>query len=42
MFVGKFFEGCVPQVVLQEEDKRLLAQVGWELKQYIQSLDKVR
>ncbi|XP_062401818.1 methionine--tRNA ligase, cytoplasmic isoform X1 [Sardina pilchardus] len=42
MFVSKFFEGCVPQVVLQMEEKRLLAQVGWELKQYIQFLDKVR
>ncbi|KAL2091441.1 hypothetical protein ACEWY4_013704 [Coilia grayii] len=42
MFVSKFFEGVVPQVTLQEEDKRLLAQVGWELKQYIQLLDKVR
>lgn len=42
MFVCKFFESCVPQVTLQEEDKRLLAQVGWELKQYIQLLDKVK
>ncbi|XP_063070956.1 methionine--tRNA ligase, cytoplasmic isoform X2 [Engraulis encrasicolus] len=42
MFVSKFFEGMVPQVSLQEEDRRLLAQVGWELKQYIQFLDKVR
>ncbi|XP_036427075.1 methionine--tRNA ligase, cytoplasmic isoform X2 [Colossoma macropomum] len=42
MFVSKFFEGRVPEMVLQDEDKRLIAQVCWELKQYIQLLDKVR
>ncbi|XP_028854259.1 methionine--tRNA ligase, cytoplasmic isoform X2 [Denticeps clupeoides] len=42
MFVSKFFGGCVPEMELQAEDKRLLAQVGWELRQYIQLLDKVR
>ncbi|KAK3556861.1 hypothetical protein QTP70_022365 [Hemibagrus guttatus] len=42
MFVSKFFNGCVPEIVLQDEDKRLIAQVSWELKQYIQLLDKVR
>uniref|UniRef100_W5LDC5 Methionine--tRNA ligase, cytoplasmic n=1 Tax=Astyanax mexicanus TaxID=7994 RepID=W5LDC5_ASTMX len=42
MFVSKFFEGHVPEMVLQDEDKRLIAQVCWELKQYIQLLDKVR
>ncbi|XP_071400643.1 methionine--tRNA ligase, cytoplasmic isoform X2 [Centroberyx affinis] len=42
MFVSKFFEGCVPVMELQQEDKRLLAQVGWELRQYIQLLDKVK
>ncbi|KAM4613422.1 methionine--tRNA ligase, cytoplasmic [Polymixia lowei] len=42
MFVSKFFEGCVPVMELQLEDKRLLAQVGWELRQYIQLLDKVK
>lgn len=42
MFVGKFFNGCVPEIVLQDEDKRLIAQVSWELKQFIQLLDKVR
>uniref|UniRef100_A0AAY5EFS1 methionine--tRNA ligase n=1 Tax=Electrophorus electricus TaxID=8005 RepID=A0AAY5EFS1_ELEEL len=42
MFVSKFFEGCVPEIVLREEDKCLIAQVCWELKQYIQLLDKVR
>ncbi|MCJ8729412.1 hypothetical protein PDJAM_G00105960 [Pangasius djambal] len=42
MFVSKFFNGCVPEIVLQDEDKRLIAQVSWEFKQYIQFLDKVR
>ncbi|XP_066520845.1 methionine--tRNA ligase, cytoplasmic [Hoplias malabaricus] len=42
MFVSKFFEGRVPEMVLQDEDKRLIAQVSWELKQYIHLLDKVR
>ncbi|XP_053492097.1 methionine--tRNA ligase, cytoplasmic isoform X3 [Ictalurus furcatus] len=42
MFVSKFFNSCVPEIVLQDEDKRLIAQVSWELKQYIQLLDKVR
>ncbi|KAG9340630.1 hypothetical protein JZ751_021186 [Albula glossodonta] len=42
MFVSKFFDGRVPQMELQEEDRRLIAQVGWELRQYIQLLDKVR
>lgn len=42
MFVSKFFEGCVPVMELQQEDKRLLAQVGWELRQYIHLLDKVK
>lgn len=42
MFVTKFFEGCVPVMELQQEDKRLLALVGWELQQYIQLMDKVK
>ncbi|XP_034022025.1 methionine--tRNA ligase, cytoplasmic isoform X2 [Thalassophryne amazonica] len=42
MFVTKFFDGCVPAMVLQRDDKKLLAVVGWELQQYIQLLDKVR
>uniref|UniRef100_A0A667WWS3 Methionine--tRNA ligase, cytoplasmic n=1 Tax=Myripristis murdjan TaxID=586833 RepID=A0A667WWS3_9TELE len=42
MFVSKFFDGCVPVMELQQEDKRLLAQVGWELRQYIQLMDKVK
>ncbi|XP_056129754.1 methionine--tRNA ligase, cytoplasmic [Lampris incognitus] len=42
MFVSKFFEGCVPAMELLQEDKRLLAQVGWELRQYIQLMDKVK
>lgn len=42
MFVTKFFEGCVPVMDLQQEDKRLLALVGWELQQYIQLMDKVK
>ncbi|XP_051562038.1 methionine--tRNA ligase, cytoplasmic-like isoform X1 [Myxocyprinus asiaticus] len=42
MFVCRFFEGCVPEMLLNEDDKRLIAQVCWELKQYIQLLDKVR
>uniref|UniRef100_A0A8C1EG80 Methionyl-tRNA synthetase n=1 Tax=Cyprinus carpio carpio TaxID=630221 RepID=A0A8C1EG80_CYPCA len=42
MFVSKFFDGRVPEMLLNEEDKRLIAQVRWELKQYVQLLDKVR
>ncbi|NP_956370.2 methionine--tRNA ligase, cytoplasmic [Danio rerio] len=42
MFVSKFFDGCVPEMLLNDDDKRLIAQVCWELKQYIQLLDKVR
>uniref|UniRef100_A0AAZ3QW51 Methionine--tRNA ligase, cytoplasmic n=1 Tax=Oncorhynchus tshawytscha TaxID=74940 RepID=A0AAZ3QW51_ONCTS len=42
MFVSKFFESCVPAMALQQEDKRLLAQVGWELKQYINLMDRVK
>ncbi|KAM7006504.1 methionine--tRNA ligase, cytoplasmic isoform 1-T1 [Tautogolabrus adspersus] len=42
MFVAKFFEGCVPAMELQQEDKKLLALVGWELQQYIQLMDKVK
>uniref|UniRef100_A0A673GYV8 Methionine--tRNA ligase, cytoplasmic n=1 Tax=Sinocyclocheilus rhinocerous TaxID=307959 RepID=A0A673GYV8_9TELE len=42
MFVSKFFDGCVPEMLLNEDDKRLIAEVHWELKQYIQLLDKVR
>ncbi|XP_050968662.1 methionine--tRNA ligase, cytoplasmic isoform X2 [Labeo rohita] len=42
MFVSKFFDGHVPEMLLNEDDKRLIAQVCWELKQYIQLLDKVR
>uniref|UniRef100_A0A8C6VVB8 Methionine--tRNA ligase, cytoplasmic n=1 Tax=Nothobranchius furzeri TaxID=105023 RepID=A0A8C6VVB8_NOTFU len=42
MFVTKFFEGCVPEMDLQREEKKLLAVVGWELQQYIQLMDKVR
>ncbi|XP_061074678.1 methionine--tRNA ligase, cytoplasmic isoform X2 [Conger conger] len=42
MFVTRFFEGSVPQMELQPEDLRLLAQVGAELRQYLQLLDKVK
>ncbi|MEE6471722.1 hypothetical protein FKM82_009348 [Ascaphus truei] len=42
MFVQKFFDGFVPEMVLTSEDKRLLAQVTAELRQYNQLLEKVR
>lgn len=42
MFVSKFFDGCVPEMLLNEDDKRLIAQVCCELKHYITLLDKVR
>lgn len=42
MFVTKFFEGRVPHMELLQEDKKLLAVVGWELQQYIQLMDKVK
>lgn len=42
MFVGRFFEGKVPEMNLTLEDKRLLAQVTWQLQQYHAYLEKVR
>ncbi|MGH0177954.1 UNVERIFIED_CONTAM: hypothetical protein FKN15_076326 [Acipenser sinensis] len=42
MFVCKFFEGRVPETELNDDDKRLLAQATWELRQYLQLLEKVR
>lgn len=42
MFVTKFFDGCVPVMDLQQEDKKLLAMVSWELHHYIQLMDKVK
>lgn len=42
MFVSKFFEGHVPEMFLNDDDKRLIALVCWELNQYIQLLNKVR
>lgn len=42
MFVSKFFDNSVPEMVLQDEDRHLIAQVCLELKQYIQLLDKVK
>ncbi|MGH0175826.1 UNVERIFIED_CONTAM: hypothetical protein FKN15_001008 [Acipenser sinensis] len=42
MFVCKFFEGRVPEMELNDDDKRLLAQATWELRQYLQLLEKVR
>ncbi|KAG8452535.1 hypothetical protein GDO86_004353 [Hymenochirus boettgeri] len=42
MFVQKFFNGCVPEMELLLEDKKLLAQVAAELQQYHQLLEKVR
>ncbi|OPJ90010.1 methionine--tRNA ligase, cytoplasmic isoform X2 [Patagioenas fasciata] len=42
MFVCKFFGGVVPDMVLTLDDKRLLARVTLELRQYHQLLEKVR
>ncbi|KAM6395019.1 methionine--tRNA ligase, cytoplasmic [Rhynochetos jubatus] len=42
MFVCKFFGGTVPNMVLTLDDKRLLARVTLELRQYHQLLEKVR
>lgn len=42
MFVCKFFGGVVPDMVLTADDKRLLARVTLELRQYHQLLEKVR
>uniref|UniRef100_A0A8B9IL25 Methionine--tRNA ligase, cytoplasmic n=1 Tax=Anser cygnoides TaxID=8845 RepID=A0A8B9IL25_ANSCY len=42
MFVCKFFGGIVPDMVLTADDKRLLARVTLELRQYHQLLEKVR
>ncbi|XP_010132688.1 PREDICTED: methionine--tRNA ligase, cytoplasmic, partial [Buceros rhinoceros silvestris] len=42
MFACKFFGGIVPAMVLTADDKRLLARVTLELRQYHQLLEKVR
>lgn len=42
MFVSKFFGGCVPEMVLTPDDRRLVAHVSWELQRYHQLLEKVR
>ncbi|EMP41996.1 Methionyl-tRNA synthetase, cytoplasmic [Chelonia mydas] len=42
MFVCKFFGGRVPHMELGTDDKRLLAHVTLELRQYNQLLEKVR
>ncbi|KAM6039045.1 methionine--tRNA ligase, cytoplasmic isoform 2-T2 [Chlamydotis macqueenii] len=42
MFVCKFFGGTVPNMVLTSDDKRLLARITLELRQYHQLLEKVR
>lgn len=42
MFVSKFFGGCVPEMVLTHDDRRLLAHISWELQHYHQLLEKVR
>ncbi|XP_076967291.1 methionine--tRNA ligase, cytoplasmic isoform X1 [Tamandua tetradactyla] len=42
MFVSKFFEGCVPEMLLIPDDQRLLAHVTMELRHYHQLLEKVR
>ncbi|XP_074931695.1 methionine--tRNA ligase, cytoplasmic isoform X7 [Phalacrocorax aristotelis] len=42
MFVCKFFGGAVPNMILTLDDKRLLAHVTLELRQYHQLLEKVR
>ncbi|XP_009706285.1 PREDICTED: methionine--tRNA ligase, cytoplasmic, partial [Cariama cristata] len=42
MFVCKFFGGTVPNMALTPDDKRVLARVTLELRQYHQLLEKVR
>ncbi|XP_075757891.1 methionine--tRNA ligase, cytoplasmic isoform X2 [Pelodiscus sinensis] len=42
MFVCKFFAGRVPSMELGADDKRLLAHITLELRQYNQLLEKVR
>ncbi|CAO2582076.1 Methionine--tRNA ligase, cytoplasmic, partial [Lemmus lemmus] len=42
MFVSKFFGGCVPEMVLTQDDRRLLARISWGLQHYHQLLEKVR
>ncbi|KAL7989890.1 hypothetical protein Chor_012556 [Crotalus horridus] len=41
-FVCKFFGGCVPAMDLTQDDKRLLAHITLELRQYNQLLEKVK
>ncbi|XP_055973479.1 methionine--tRNA ligase, cytoplasmic isoform X1 [Sorex fumeus] len=41
MFVSKFFGGCVPEMVLTSDDRRLVAHVSLELQHYHQLLEKV-
>ncbi|XP_043939547.1 methionine--tRNA ligase, cytoplasmic [Protopterus annectens] len=42
MFVCKFFDGHVPEMVLSSDDKKVLAHVTVELQQYNRLLEKVK
>ncbi|XP_064643497.1 methionine--tRNA ligase, cytoplasmic-like isoform X2 [Lineus longissimus] len=42
MFCANSFNGVVPEMVLQDEDKELLAQINKELKKYVENLEGVR
>ncbi|KAI1280497.1 Methionine--tRNA ligase, cytoplasmic [Halotydeus destructor] len=42
MFVYNNFEGVIPEIVLNEDDKRLVADINKEVKKYIELLDKAK
>ncbi|PRD26258.1 UNVERIFIED_CONTAM: Methionine--tRNA ligase [Trichonephila clavipes] len=41
-FISNNFEGCIPEMLLEDGDKKLIAEVDYELKNYIQCMEKTR
>jgi hypothetical protein len=42
MFCANSFNGEVPDMILRDDDKELLAQINKQLKKYIENLEGVR
>ncbi|KAF8778171.1 Methionine--tRNA ligase like protein [Argiope bruennichi] len=41
-FISNNFDGCIPEMLLEEGDRKVIAQVDRELKSYIQCMEKTR
>ncbi|GBO25319.1 Methionine--tRNA ligase, cytoplasmic, partial [Araneus ventricosus] len=41
-FISNNFDGCIPEMPLEEGDKKVIAQVDHELKSYIQCMERTR